>query len=176
LTTPNQPDEDFRLSHKREDAKKALRTVIVTALVNCSGEAKIEPASYPIIAEAASYDLKCLMNPPTNRFTQFFQRPGDVRLGDLIDNGEPIARASLSCCHFLANHLPDRTRKKATKWFSLQRVASGLGDPTTRRLDSGARAPAVSPHVAAGAVTSKLPCNWRSARTSRRPVWLPSSV
>jgi hypothetical protein len=48
----NQPDEDFRLSYKREDAKKALRTVIVTALVNCAGEAKIEPASYPIIAEA----------------------------------------------------------------------------------------------------------------------------
>jgi hypothetical protein len=54
LTTPNQPDEDFRLSHKREDAKKALRTVIVTALVNCSGEAKIEPASYPIIAKPLS--------------------------------------------------------------------------------------------------------------------------
>ena len=48
----NQPDEDFRLSDKREDAKKALHKVIVTALGNCSGEAKIDPASYPIIAEA----------------------------------------------------------------------------------------------------------------------------
>jgi hypothetical protein len=48
----NQPDEDFRLPDKREDAKNALRGVIVTALANCSGEAKIDPASYPIIAKA----------------------------------------------------------------------------------------------------------------------------
>lgn len=39
-------------SDKREDAKKALRRVIVTALDNCSGEARIDPASYPIIAQA----------------------------------------------------------------------------------------------------------------------------
>jgi hypothetical protein len=48
----NQPHEDFRLAYKREDAKNALHTVIVTALHNCSGEAKIDPASYPIIATA----------------------------------------------------------------------------------------------------------------------------
>ncbi len=48
----NQPDEDFRLASKREDAKKALHRVIVTALGNCSREAKLDPASYPIIAEA----------------------------------------------------------------------------------------------------------------------------
>ena len=48
----NQPDEDFRLAYKREDAKKALHTVIITALRNCSGEARIDPASYPIIAKA----------------------------------------------------------------------------------------------------------------------------
>jgi hypothetical protein len=48
----NQPDEDFRLASKREEAKKALHTVIVTALHNCSGEVKIDPASYPIIATA----------------------------------------------------------------------------------------------------------------------------
>ena len=35
-----------------ENAKKALHRMIVTALDNCSGEAKIEPAAYPIIAEA----------------------------------------------------------------------------------------------------------------------------
>jgi len=39
-------------SNKREDAKKALHRVIVTALDNCSEEAKIDPASYPIIAQA----------------------------------------------------------------------------------------------------------------------------
>jgi len=48
----DQPDEDFRLASKREDAKKALHTAIITALNNCSGEAKIDPASYPIIATA----------------------------------------------------------------------------------------------------------------------------
>jgi hypothetical protein len=48
----NQPDEDFRLPDKREEAKKALHRMIVTALGNCSGEAKIDPAAYPIIAEA----------------------------------------------------------------------------------------------------------------------------
>ena len=48
----NQPDEDFRLADKREDAKKALHRMIVTALGNCSGEAKIDPAAYPMIAEA----------------------------------------------------------------------------------------------------------------------------
>jgi hypothetical protein len=48
----NQPDEDFRLASKREDAKKALLRAIVTALGNCSGETKLDPASYPIIAEA----------------------------------------------------------------------------------------------------------------------------
>jgi hypothetical protein len=48
----NQPDEGFRLPGKREDAKKTLRRVIVTALNNCSGEANIDPASYPIIVEA----------------------------------------------------------------------------------------------------------------------------
>ncbi len=48
----NQPDEDFRLASKREDAKKALLRVIVTALGNCSRGAKLDPASYPIIAEA----------------------------------------------------------------------------------------------------------------------------
>jgi len=31
----NQPDEDFRLASKREEAKKALHTVIVTALHKC---------------------------------------------------------------------------------------------------------------------------------------------
>jgi len=30
----NQPDEDFRLPDKREDAKKALHRMIVTALDN----------------------------------------------------------------------------------------------------------------------------------------------
>jgi len=35
-------------SDKREEAKKALHSVIVTALDNCSEEAKIDPASYPI--------------------------------------------------------------------------------------------------------------------------------
>jgi hypothetical protein len=39
-------------SDKREDAKKALHRMIVTALDNCSEEAKIDPASYPIIAQA----------------------------------------------------------------------------------------------------------------------------
>ena len=39
-------------SDKREEAKKALHRVIVTALDNCSEEAKIDPASYPIIAQA----------------------------------------------------------------------------------------------------------------------------
>jgi hypothetical protein len=37
---------------KREEAKKALHRVIVTALDNCSGEANIDPASCPIIAQA----------------------------------------------------------------------------------------------------------------------------
>jgi hypothetical protein len=48
----NQPDEDFRLPGKREDAKLTLRKMIVTALTNCSRKAKIDPASYPIIADA----------------------------------------------------------------------------------------------------------------------------
>jgi hypothetical protein len=39
-------------SEKREEAKKALHRVIVTALNNCSEEAKVDPASYPIIARA----------------------------------------------------------------------------------------------------------------------------
>jgi hypothetical protein len=39
-------------SEKREDAKKALLRMIVTALRNCSEEAKIHPASYPIIAQS----------------------------------------------------------------------------------------------------------------------------
>jgi len=39
-------------SDKREDAKKAVRTVIATALHNCSEETKIDPAAYPIIAQA----------------------------------------------------------------------------------------------------------------------------
>jgi hypothetical protein len=47
----NLPDEDFRLADKREDAKKALHRMIVTALHNCSAEAKIDSAAYPIIAE-----------------------------------------------------------------------------------------------------------------------------
>jgi hypothetical protein len=34
-------------SDKREEAKKALHRVIVTALDNCSEEAKIDPASLP---------------------------------------------------------------------------------------------------------------------------------
>jgi hypothetical protein len=46
----NQPDEDFRLPNKREEGKKALQRA--TALNNCSGDAKIDPASYTIIAEA----------------------------------------------------------------------------------------------------------------------------
>jgi hypothetical protein len=37
---------------KREEAKEALHKMIVTALDNCCGEAKIDPASYPIIAQA----------------------------------------------------------------------------------------------------------------------------
>jgi hypothetical protein len=45
-------DADTDASDKREDAKKALHRVIVTALDNCSEEAKIDPASYPIIAQA----------------------------------------------------------------------------------------------------------------------------
>ena len=48
----SQPDRDSRRPDKREDAKEALHRVIVTALRNCSGEAKIDPASYPIIAKA----------------------------------------------------------------------------------------------------------------------------
>jgi hypothetical protein len=43
--SPENPD-------KREDAKKALHTVIFTALRNCSRETKIDPAAYPIIAQA----------------------------------------------------------------------------------------------------------------------------
>jgi len=39
-------------SDRREDAKKALHRVIVTALDNCSGEARFDPAFYPIIAQA----------------------------------------------------------------------------------------------------------------------------
>jgi len=39
-------------SDKREDAKEMLHRMIVTALDNCSEEAKIDPASYPIIAQA----------------------------------------------------------------------------------------------------------------------------
>jgi hypothetical protein len=39
-------------SEKREDAKKELHRMIVTALCNCSEEAKIDPASYPIIAQS----------------------------------------------------------------------------------------------------------------------------
>ena len=38
-------------STKREDAKNALYNVVVTALRNCSEEAKLDPASYPIIAQ-----------------------------------------------------------------------------------------------------------------------------
>ncbi len=45
-------DQDFRLPVKREEAKNALRRVVVTALANCSGQTKIDPAFYPIIAEA----------------------------------------------------------------------------------------------------------------------------
>jgi hypothetical protein len=59
-------------SEKREDAKKALLRMIVTALDNCSGEAKIDPASYSIIAQAifdqvtqphVTWVLKELSNP-----------------------------------------------------------------------------------------------------------------
>ena len=39
-------------SGRREDAKQALHRVILTALSNCSAEAKLDPASYPIIAQA----------------------------------------------------------------------------------------------------------------------------
>jgi hypothetical protein len=39
-------------SEKREDAKKALHKMIVTALNNCSEEGKIDPACYPIVAQA----------------------------------------------------------------------------------------------------------------------------
>jgi hypothetical protein len=45
-------DADADASDKREDAKEMLRRMIVTALDNCSEEAKIDPASYPIIAQA----------------------------------------------------------------------------------------------------------------------------
>jgi hypothetical protein len=38
-------------SLQREDAKKMLHRLIVTALDNCSEEAKIDLASYPIIAQ-----------------------------------------------------------------------------------------------------------------------------
>jgi hypothetical protein len=45
-------DADTDDLDKREDAKKMLHRMIVTALENCSEDAKIDPASYPIIAEA----------------------------------------------------------------------------------------------------------------------------
>ena len=45
-------DADADASDKREDAKEMLRRMIVTALDNCSEEAKIDPASYPTIAQA----------------------------------------------------------------------------------------------------------------------------
>ena len=38
-------DADADASDKREDAKEMLRRMIVTALDNCSEEAKIDPAS-----------------------------------------------------------------------------------------------------------------------------------
>jgi hypothetical protein len=59
-------------SEKREEAKKALHRMIVTALNNCSEEAKIDPASYPIVAQAivdqvtqphVTWVLKELSNP-----------------------------------------------------------------------------------------------------------------
>jgi hypothetical protein len=70
------PDEAVAWStdhfEKREDAKKALHKMIVTALNICSEEAKIDPASYPIVAQAiidqvtqphVTWVLKELSNP-----------------------------------------------------------------------------------------------------------------